>query len=60
MRVSELAERVGVTREVVRYYTRLGLIKADKCSNGYHNYDHHGLRQLKFIGKAKTLGFTLK
>ena len=60
MKVSELAERAGVTREVVRYYTRMGLLTADRCENGYHKYDQQSLRYLQFIGKAKLLGFTLK
>lgn len=59
MNVSELAKRVGVTPGVVRYYTRLGLLQVDKLSNGYHNYSLNDLRDMRFIAKAKTLGFTL-
>lgn len=59
MNVSGIAKKAGIRPGVVRYYTRQGLLKVDKLQNGYHNYDLNDLRDLYFIGKAKTLGFTL-
>lgn len=61
MKVSELAKVAGVTAETVRHYTRLGLITAERNpNNGYQLYDEQALRRLRFIQRARTLGFSLK
>lgn len=61
MQVSELAKRAKVTPETVRYYTRLGLIHAQRDpNNGYKLYDKLGLQRLNFIRQASELGFSLK
>ncbi|WP_106479109.1 MerR family transcriptional regulator [Phytohalomonas tamaricis] len=61
MKVSELAKIADVTSETVRHYTRLGLISASRDpNNGYQLYDDNALRRLRFIQRARTLGFSLK
>jgi len=60
MTVSEIARNTGVTPEVIRYYTRLGLIKPRRASNGYRFYNQRDVQYLEFINQAKLLGFTLK
>ena len=60
MTVSEIARHTGVTPEVIRYYTRLGLITPRRGSNGYRFYNNRDIRYLEFISQAKLLGFTLK
>jgi DNA-binding transcriptional MerR regulator len=60
MLVKELAERTGVSGEVVRYYTRLGLLRpARDTANRYRRYSRADLLRLNFIRRAKTLGYTL-
>ncbi|MEV6136288.1 MerR family transcriptional regulator [Nocardia sp. NPDC051990] len=39
MRIGELSERTGTSRRLLRYYEEQGLIAADRCANGYRNYD---------------------
>ncbi len=59
--VRETARLAGVTPDVVRYYSRIGLIKPYKCrKNGYRLYDKGDVAQIIFIRKAKSLGYTLK
>ena len=61
MLTSELANRVGVTPETVRFYTRKGLLQPTKHpENGYNVYDKTDLNHLKFISHAKAIGFSLK
>ncbi|MGI0116157.1 MerR family transcriptional regulator [Zooshikella sp. RANM57] len=61
MKASQLAKRVGVTTETVRFYTRQGLLWPHRDpANGYHVYNEEDKRQLHFILKARTLGFSLK
>lgn len=58
---SELARRVGVTPETVRFYTRKGLLHATiRPDNGYKVYDRTALERLTFISHARSIGFSLK
>ncbi|MCG6658290.1 MerR family transcriptional regulator [Halomonas campisalis] len=58
MKVSELARQAGVTAETVRHYTREGLLHSERHSgNGYHLYTQADLERLRFIQRARTLGF---
>lgn len=58
--VKRLAELAGVSVDSVRYYTKQGLLKPVRDpDNGYRLYGHRDLVRLKFIRRAKTLGFTI-
>lgn len=60
MAVREVAILASVVPEIVRYYSRIGLIKPQKNrKNGYKLYDRHDVSKIIFIRKAKHLGFTL-
>lgn len=60
MKVAELARAGGVTAETVRYYSRQGLITAQRDpDNNYQRFDHRALTRLKFISQARQLGFSL-
>lgn len=39
MRIGELSELTGTPRRLLRYYEEQGLIAADRCPNGYRDYD---------------------
>ena len=61
MTVRAVSKSASVTPEVVRYYTRIGLIKPQKNrKNGYKLYDQNDIYKIIFIRKAKSLGYTLK
>ena len=61
MFISELAQRAQVSAQIVRYYTRIGLLMpAGRANNGYRLFIESDIQRLKFIRKAKLLGFTLK
>ncbi|MFY0989328.1 MerR family transcriptional regulator [Halomonas sp. C05BenzN] len=58
MKVSELASLAGVTPETVRHYTREGLLHPERHpDNGYQLYGQQELERLRFIQRARTLGF---
>nr|WP_299243839.1 MerR family transcriptional regulator [uncultured Halomonas sp.] len=61
MKVSELARNAGVTAETVRHYTREGLLQPCRDpENGYQLYDGDSLNRLRFIQRARTLGFSVR
>ncbi|MBX3707893.1 MAG: heavy metal-responsive transcriptional regulator [Pseudomonadales bacterium] len=58
--IGELAERVGVGIDTIRYYERSGLLApATRLPSGYRRYGAAELRRLLFIRRAKALGFSL-
>lgn len=60
MNVHDLAERAGVPDHVVRYYTQRGLLEPRRNShNGYREFAPADLYRLRFICRAKLVGFTL-
>lgn len=60
MKVSELAREAGVTAETVRHYTRESLLQPTRDpSNDYQIYTLSDLERLRFIQRARTLGFSV-
>lgn len=60
MKVNELAKQAGATADVVRYYTRIGLLAPQRDpANGYKRFSLRDARRLRFIRRAKSLGFSL-
>jgi len=58
--VNELAKQSTAPAHVVRYYTRIGLIKpSGQQDNGYRLFKPRDVHRLRFIRLAKKLGFTL-
>lgn len=56
----EIADRVGVNPETLRYYEKKELIpKPRRSDGGLRLYDDSYVDRLRFIGRAKELGFTL-
>jgi Hg(II)-responsive transcriptional regulator len=60
MKIGELAKRADVAIDTVRYYERQGLLpEAERTLSGYRQYDASDVERLRFIRRAKALGFTL-
>lgn len=60
MTVVELAKLAGVAPEVIRYYTRIGLLKPERnLVNNYKQFCATDVNCVRFVRRAKSLGFTL-
>lgn len=60
MTVTALARSSEVAPHVVRYYARIGLLSpARDSNNGYKLFAEGDVARLRFIRKAKLLGYTL-
>ncbi len=58
--ISVVAKTAGVGVETVRYYQRIGLInEPEKPDAGYRIYPEQTIFRLRFIKRAKELGFSL-
>lgn len=60
MKIGELAHRSHVGIDTVRYYERQGLLPAPaRLASGYRRYEQNDVARLRFVRRAKALGFTL-
>ena len=60
MKIGELAKRADVPIDTVRYYERDGLIPPPiRRASGYRDYVDADVDRLRFMRRAKGLGFTL-
>lgn len=60
LRIGELARAAGIGVETVRFYEREGLIPAPpRRASGYRMYPPETVDRLRFIRRAKDLGFSL-
>lgn len=58
--IGEVAKRVGITPQAVRYYEQLGLLAPpERSPSGYRRYDKTTLEELAFIKRAQAIGFSL-
>lgn len=59
--IGAVAKRAGVAIDTIRYYEREGLLPEPlRRASGYRSYGEDTLTQLRFIRRAKDLGFTLE
>src|SRR5262245_56203703 len=59
VKISELAEQVGVPTSTVRYYERVGLLaNPERTTSGYRDYDDGAANRLLFITRARRMGLT--
>jgi MerR family copper efflux transcriptional regulator len=60
MTIGRLATAAGVGIDTVRFYEREGLLpRPRRTASGYRQYAEADAERLRFIRRAKTLGFTL-
>ncbi len=61
MTIGQVARRAGIGVETIRFYERQGLISdPPRRPSGYRQYSMDVVRQLRFIRRAKELGFSLR
>jgi Cu(I)-responsive transcriptional regulator len=61
MTIGEAAQRSGVPPKTIRFYETIGLIApAERRENRYRSYDGRDIETLRFVHRARSLGFSLK
>jgi MerR family copper efflux transcriptional regulator len=60
MNIGTVARQSGVPAKTIRYYESVGLIDAaDRAASGYRVYDRHDVETLRFVQRARSLGFSV-
>lgn len=59
MTIKELAELTQISKETIRYYESIGLLKPARKDNGYRDYQKKDIKDLIFIIKMKQVDLSL-
>ncbi len=60
LKISKVAEQVGVNLQTIRYYEREGLLpEPPRLASGYRVFPEQTVRRVRFIKRAQELGFSL-
>ena len=61
MTIGAVARAADIPIDTIRYYERSGLLpEPRRRGSGYRDYDRDTIDRLRFIRRAKTLGFSLE
>lgn len=56
----EIAAKVGIDGETIRYYESIGIIsEPQRKANGYRNYSLKNMEEIKFVQHCRYLGLSL-
>ena len=59
MNIADVARRSGLPAKTIRYYEEIGLIRPARSANGYRAFAGADLHKLAFLGRARSLGFSI-
>jgi len=60
MNIGQASERSGLPVKTIRYYEEIGLVRPARNENGYREFPDSELQRLKFLQRARSLGFSIE
>lgn len=60
MNIGAASEESGLPVKTIRYYEEIGLVRPARSENGYREFLDVDLQRLKFLQRARSLGFSIE
>lgn len=60
LKIGETARSTGLPERTIRYYESIGLVRPERASNSYREFGEGDLRRLRFVARARSLGFSVE
>ena len=60
MNIGDVAKLSGLPIKTIRYYEDIGFIRPQRSANGYRSFRDTDVHKLAFLGRARSLGFTIE
>jgi MerR family transcriptional regulator, copper efflux regulator len=60
MNIGTVSGLTGLPAKTIRYYEQIGLVTPGRRDNDYRDYGEVELHELRFVGRARALGFTVE
>jgi MerR family copper efflux transcriptional regulator len=60
MNIGNVSTLSGLPVKTIRYYEEIGLVSPLRDANGYRAFRDQELHKLAFLGRARSLGFTIE
>lgn len=60
MNIAQAGKAAGLPAKTIRYYEEIGLVQPLRGDNGYRQFRESDLHKLNFIGRARSLGFSIE
>jgi MerR family copper efflux transcriptional regulator len=58
--IGEVVKRSGLPAKTIRFYEDIGLVQPSaRQANGYRDFDDTDLHELRFVARARSLGFSV-
>lgn len=60
MNIGDVSRASGLPAKTIRYYEDIGLVAPARRDNGYRAYSPGNLHNLRFLARARSLGFSIE
>ncbi|MEO4041883.1 Cu(I)-responsive transcriptional regulator [Hoeflea sp. CAU 1731] len=60
MNIGTVSAKSNLPAKTIRYYEEIALVSPSRRENGYREYSENDLHRLRFLQRARNLGFTIE